>query len=141
MFLANAVWHRAARETHIGQSAQLTRATRPRARGRFRAARYTVADTVAGTGLDGLVSSEAKMTQADEIMRESNSVQACVNAALRSAKPLCVGSIPTRASKTFTNIPRTAESAGDMRNNFLTGHRIGPAEQYMRRGHPKKWSA
>jgi hypothetical protein len=59
----------------------------------------TVADTVAGTGLDGLVCVRRRERYLIERTREAKWVRTSISGPERSAKPLCAGSIPARASK------------------------------------------
>ena len=58
----------------------------------------TVAGIVAGACLDGVVPLGTEGPQPTENTRGANWVQTCTNGPERSAKPLCAGSIPARAS-------------------------------------------
>jgi hypothetical protein len=64
----------------------------------------TVAENVAGAGLDGLVPRSSDADKTPESIGLCNPIQTRLNHPARSAKPLCVGSIPTRASKFLNNI-------------------------------------
>ena len=59
---------------------------------------FTVAENVAGASLDGLVRANASGNKTPESIGLCNPIQTHLNRPARSAKPLCVGSIPTRAS-------------------------------------------
>jgi hypothetical protein len=60
---------------------------------------HSVADTVATTGLDRLVWTNTCFRYVDVFIATYKPVQIRIGCLVRSAKPLCVGSIPTRASK------------------------------------------
>jgi hypothetical protein len=66
----------------------------------------TVADTVAGTGLYGLVWVRRSERHLIERIGAAKFVQTRISGPARSAKPLCAGSIPARASNfTAQRIP------------------------------------
>ncbi len=68
----------------------------------------TVADTVAGASLDRVGLLHAPRPQTPDSTKQYNLPQTQRNVLARSAKPLCAGSIPARAS----NSPQQLESAG-----------------------------